>query len=188
MSDHLPPDRMTEAEVSLRLALQLLRSGLSAADVEVAIDGAQVQAAGRSIFQIQRFLADSRCYCAATSWQGTYAVEGAAHRLRIHAHPGRGDVVAPLATGRLLRAESKKGPLVRSRSSAEYPLMREAFGQLLTVEEVGPDDHLAIAVPHSEKFAALAGRWRMAPLIQPLGIRILLAHRHGGVDGLGALA
>jgi hypothetical protein len=92
-------------------------------------------------------------------------------------------VVAPLKAGRILRAESKKGPLVRKKGSPEYPLLREALGQLLTVSEVGPDDILAVAVPQSAKFAELTERWAEAPLISRLGLRFLLVSRNGDVAG-----
>lgn len=91
--------------------------------------------------------------------------------------------MARLRSGIILRAECKKGPLSRSRSSQEYPLIREALGQLLTVEEVGEKDILAVAVPHTDRFAELASRWRKAPLLKRLGIRILTVSRTGTVEG-----
>jgi hypothetical protein len=53
----------------------------------------------------------------------------------------------------------------------------------LTVNEVGENDILAVAVPHSEKFARLATRWREAPLVKKFGIRILTVARNGKVKG-----
>jgi len=52
--------------------------------------------------------------------------------------------------------ESKKGPLIRSKSLQDYPLIREAIGQLMTVEHADSLDLLAVAVPSYEKFNALA--------------------------------
>jgi len=118
------------------------------------------------------------------SWQGTYCRAGARFRIRIHSNPGRGDVVALLRSGHTLRVESKKGPLIRSPSSAEYPLLREAIGQLMTVESAGDTDILAVAVPKSVKFTELTARWRSAPLIRRLGIRLLTVDRETGVEGL----
>ena len=103
--------------------------------------------------------------------------------------PGQGDVVARLSTGRTLRVECKKGPLSRSKSSQEYPLLREAIGQLMTVERVEPTDILAVAVPDSPKFNELASRWRNAPLIRRLGLQILTVSRDkGAVSGLNVAA
>ena len=103
--------------------------------------------------------------------------------LVLHSRPGLGDVVALLNSGQMLRVECKKGPLGTARSSPEYPLLREALGQLVTVAEVRDDDILAAAVPQSQKSLALAASWRSAPLIKRLGIRILTVDRHGCVDG-----
>lgn len=175
---------MSEAEVSIRLALYLLRTGLTGTDIEVAIDGAQVQTAGQVHFALQEFLAASGCTNSDGTWQGLYRVDGSDAGIRIHSMPGRGDVVAKLASGAILRVESKKGPLGRSRSSVEYPLLREAIGQLMTIEQVHASDVLAVAVPHSPKFSELAARWRKAPLMERLGIHLLTVSRIGEVHGL----
>jgi hypothetical protein len=180
--------KMTEAEVSLRVAFHLLRTELAGGDIHVAIDGAQVQTGDQVHFPIAEFLAASECVLdgSAASFRGSYRYRSWPHRIIIHSNPGRGDVVALLKTGRTLRVESKKGPLSRSKSSQEYPLLREALGQLLTVEEAGSSDLLAVAVPDSPKFRELAARWRRAPLVAKLGIQILTVRRDGVVEGLGA--
>lgn len=178
-------DRMAEAEVSMRLALYLLRSGIAAGDIAVSIDGAQVQTNGTIHFRINEFLAESGCTPLGTGgWQQEYKVAGYKHGIRIHSTPGQGDVVARLVNGQTLRTECKKGPLVQSKSSQEYPLMREALGQLMTTDAVSSEDLLAIAVPRSKKFEELASRWRRAPLIARLGICLLTVSREGEVSGL----
>src|SRR5688500_10199571 len=151
---------MPEAETSLRLAFYLLQSGLTD-KVEVAIDGAQVRTASDVHFAIAEFLVESECSCttSALEWRGTYMHARSGGSISIHSSPGQGDVVATLRNGRVFRAEAKKGPLVPSKSSQEYPLLREALGQLLTIANVGADDLLAVAVPHSSKFAQLALKW-----------------------------
>ncbi len=181
----LSDEKMAEAEVSVRLALYLIRQRLVTADVAVAIDGAQVQTSGAVHFAMAAFLQASGCSAlGAHAWQGHHVVTDGDYRIRIHSSSGSGDVVAPLITGEVLRVESKKGPLKRSKSSAEYPLMREAIGQLMTVDQAAANDLLAIAVPHSAKFAELAERWRDAPLIRRLGLQLLTVHRDGDVSGL----
>jgi hypothetical protein len=186
----MPADRkMTEAEVSIRLGLYLLRNGLSAGDVSVAIDGAQVKTGNTVHFDLPAFMAEMGCQLRGdVGWQGRYTVEGSDFDIVVHSSPGRGDVVASLRTGRRLRVESKKGTLTRSTSSQEYPLLREAIGQIMTVEDVEATDVFAVAVPHSPKFADLATRWRTAPLLNRIGIRILTVDRAGLVYGLDALA
>src|SRR5262249_51986463 len=120
---------------------------------------------------------------AGTAWQCDWINSSKSSKIRIHSNPGRGDVVARLTSGHTFRAECKKGPLVRSQSSPEYPLLREALGQLLTIGEVSDTDLLAVAVPHSPKFQELAQRWRQAPLIARFGIRILTVDQEGAVLG-----
>lgn len=186
----LNPAKMPEAEVSLRLALYLLAGQTIDGRVEVAIDGAQVRTRTKVHFPIQEFLAAESCGCVepGTDWRGTYRHEPTGGRIHLHSTPGLGDVVARLRGGRLLRVECKKGPLIASKSSQEYPLIREALGQLLTAETVGEDDLLAAGVPESPRFCALAERWRKAPLIRRTGILILTVSREGTVGGFGEAA
>src|SRR6266404_3725355 len=106
--------KMPEAEVSLRLAFYLIRSGLAKADVHVAIDGAQVRTTNTIHFGIAEFLKELGWLKALRDdiWQGEYShSQHQLHRVIIHSNPGRGDVVAELIDGRTLRVESKKGPL-----------------------------------------------------------------------------
>jgi hypothetical protein len=179
-------EKMSEAEVGLRLAFFLIRQGLAVADVRVAIDGAQVKTSNTIHFALAEFLREQRWVKAGPDdvWQGTYAHAQHRHHLVIHSRPGLGDVVAELVTGQTLRAECKKGSVVRSERSQEYPALREALGQLLTVEEVGDRDLFAVAVPHSSKTVALCGRWRQAPLVQRSGICLLTVSRDDEVFGL----
>ena len=176
---------MPEAEVSLRLAFWLLATGLSDGPIEIAIDGAQVQVNDIVHFEIVKFLESMGWSRPANHslWQCTWSHAKMPHRINIHSSPGKGDVVAPLRTGQMFRAECKKGPLEKSRSSVEYVRLREALGQILTVEVVGPNDLFAIAVPHAPRFAELAARWRRAPLVRRAGIQILTVSRDGEVHG-----
>jgi hypothetical protein len=167
---------MPEAEVSVRLAFWLIQNQMAAGDVDVAIDGAQVKVGDTVHFDLSGFLqsADWRKRGTDNSkWQDIYQHADYSSKIRIHSSPGKGDVVVPLRTGHTLRVECKKGPTTRSKSSAEYPLIREALGQLLTVQEIGDNDILAVAVPFSPKFDELATRWREATLIRKFGIKIL---------------
>lgn len=181
-----PESKMPEAETSLRLTFFLLQNHFTEI-VEVAIDGAQVRTLELVHFPIEAFLLESQCEPCGPSkgdWGGTYRHAPSGGLLRIHSTPGLGDVVAELSDGRTFRAESKKGPLFRRPGSPEYPLLHEALGQLLTVAEVGETDVLAVAVPHSTKFAELAERWRKAPLVVRAGIQILTVDRTNNVHGL----
>lgn len=180
--------RMAEAEVSLRLAFWLVANSL-ADRVDVAIDGAQVKTGATVHFELADFLSRSSWMkkVETTSWQSEYARFDHPAVINVHSRPGEADVVAHLRTGKTLRVECKKGPLGRTDSSPEYRLMREALGQLLTVQTVSDDDILAIAVPDSPKFGELARRWRAAPLVTRYGIRILTVSPSGEVFGLDLL-
>ena len=172
--------------MSLRLAFHLLERVLVVSDVHVAIDGAQVRTGSTTHFPIAQFLAGAAYGRKGrqSGWQGTYRKLGCQFALVVHSHPGRGDVVAQLRSGRSLRVESKKGPLGPTNSSPEYALVREALGQLMTVEEVGDDDVFAVGVPDSPKFHELIHRWHSAPLVERLGIHFLTVMPDGSVTGL----
>ena len=181
-----PEKKMPEAEVSLRLAFYLIEHNLVASDVQVAIDGAQVKTSNTIHFAIAEFLRSLKWAKTSSDdvWQGSYEHSQYRPKVIIHSNPGCGDVAAELIDGRTLRVECKKGPLVRSKSSQEYPLLREALGQLLTMDSVGEHDLLAVAVPNSPKFEELARRWRQAPLVSRFSIRILTVGRDNHVSGL----
>lgn len=178
--------KMAEAEVSLRLAFWLASKGLTDGPIEVAIDGAQVKTGETLHFDLPAFLSAAgweKATPTCGAWQATYRTSRHPVLVRIHSTSGCGDVITRLRTNQVLRVECKKGPLVASKSSQEYPLIREALGQLLTIAEVSDQDLLAVAVPSSPKFEALAERWRAAPLISRFGIRILTVSSTGSVGG-----
>lgn len=181
----LPADKMPEAEVTLRLAMSLISSGMVLGKVRTAIDGAQIKTSQTIHFQIVEFLASYGWTNISTKerWQTDYKHAKYSNTIEVHSTPGEGDLVAELASGQRLRVESKKGPLFRSKSSQEYSLIREAIGQLITIERAEPTDLLAVAVPHSDKFNALAMQWRERPLIKKSGILILTVGRDNLISG-----
>lgn len=177
--------KMPEAEVSLRLAAWIIDQGIADGKVEVAIDGAQVQVRDTVHFDLTGFMGQAGWskQVVGSAWQCYWVNPNKHVGIRIHSTPGQGDVVAKLRSGHTLRAKCKKGPLTRSASSQEYPLLREALGQLITIGEVSEKDILAVAVPYSAKFNELAERWRKAPLISRFGISILTVDQSGSVLG-----
>ncbi|BFM13628.1 hypothetical protein R50072_37810 [Simiduia litorea] len=182
----LPDDRMPEAEVTLRLAMFIIENAHTNEDVVCAIDGAQVQVRSKVIFPILEFLS-SKGWCRPSDegrWQCGYKNEDYEQKIIVHSSAGEGDLVSKLNNGYTLRVESKKGPLITKPGSQEYPLIREAIGQLMTVEHANDDDILAVAVPESEKFINLAIQWRKRPLMQQSGIHIVTVNRHNQITGL----
>jgi hypothetical protein len=195
------PNHMSEAEVALRLAFYLVRLPGARGPVRVSLDGAHSEVHGNTVFAILDFLHTEQwqripdddentgrhnAKNGENKWQGLYrhAVDGS--ELYIDAKSGWGDVVCEVG-GFRVRVECKKGPLEARRGNPEYPLLREALGQLLTTKEVRPNDLLAAAVPDSAKFRSLALAWREAPLVKKAGVAILLVGRDGQVDGLGGV-
>ena len=180
---------MTEAEVALNLAFHLLALPKSAREIDVSLDGAQVSVGGAEVFPLVTFLAHHGWKQVTQSgknpWQGAY-VRGE-HGLRINCRSGVGDVVCVVGSHRV-RAECKKGPLVATKGNPEYPRLREALGQVLTVEAVDEHDMLVVAVPHSAKFKQLAELWSVRPMMRRVGIRIALVARGGTVTGLEDLS
>jgi hypothetical protein len=63
-------------------------------------------------------------------------------------------------------------------------LLREALGQLLTIEEVTDTDVLVVAVPGTVAFRARAEAWQHRPLLKRAKIRFVLVGRDGTVEGL----
>ena len=177
--------KMSEAEVSLNLALFLIRNKLVVSDVFVALDGAQIKTENTTYFHIEDFMKKNNCdfIDVQKEWRGTYRISGFEKKLIVHTTAGKGDVVARLIDGSNLRVESKKGDLKQTKGSKEYPLLREAIGQLMTFEEYTENDKLAVAVPYSSKFEELTSRWKDAPLIKKLKIRFLLVRKDGRVEG-----
>lgn len=122
----LPADSMSEAEVSLLLAIYLATESAQGDEIKVAIDGAQVQIGDREIFPLKRFLGERGWFTNEASWGGLYTyAQGGRPSIRVHSTPGVGNVVATLPSGKTLRAESKKGPLGKAPSSPEFPLMHK---------------------------------------------------------------
>ncbi|MDP9439565.1 MAG: hypothetical protein M3P49_12630 [Actinomycetota bacterium] len=187
----LPEDRMPEAEVALRLAFHLLDRPGGDGVAEVALDGMQVRSRTVEVFPIEGFL-ESEGWVQTrqegkNDWQGTYERSG--FRLEVHARSGVDDVVWR-AGARRIRAECKGGPIAVRKGSPEYPSLREALGQLLTVKRIEEGDVMVAAVPDTDRFRRLAREWASAPLVERSGIRIVLVGRDGSVEcpGRPALA
>lgn len=175
---------MPEAEVSLRLAFYLLSKSDSSGSASIAIDGAQVQCDGRIIFPLVEFLREMNWQqieqSGGNDWHGIYEQNG--KQITIHSNSGRGDVVTSIGH-RTVRAECKGGPLIQRDGSPEYRIIREALGQLLTVEQITESDLYVVAVPKTPRFQARIDNWRSRPLIEKTQISFALVARNGTVDG-----
>ncbi len=180
-----PVQNVSEAAVALRLASCLVSLPGSSGLCRVAIDGAQVMVDGREIFPIDAYLDDhgwrQTGQAGKNPWQGRYEKGGRC--FEIGAFPGVGDVSAQVGEKRI-RAECKKGFAEQHKGNPEYPKLREALGQLLTVEDAEASDILVAAVPDTPAYRRLAENWRDRPLIGRTGIQIVLVGSDGIIDGL----
>lgn len=93
--------------------------------------------------------------------------------------PGIGDVNVILNDGTNLYVESKKGKA--NKSGQEYPLMREAIGQLMTGCELGNGIIPVVVVPYSPKSFELADRWSGLHQMQKIGIKFYLVKEDGDI-------
>lgn len=175
---------MTEPEVSIRLALYYIENGLTDENVVVSIDGCHVKMASVIHFPIYDFLESVGCRKTDNKntdrWQGSYSVEGSDVKLEIVSTSGIGDVVVKLKDGRTVYAECKKGK--DNKSNQEYPLMREAIGQLMTGITITENYIPMVAVPYSKKSYELASRWSGLEQMKRVGIQFALVHDDGVID------
>ncbi len=175
---------MREAEVSLNIALYYIKNRLTDEDVRVSLDGAHVKIKDTIYFDIYGFLNKNSCRKVdgtADGWQGVYEVENYKPKLIISSTPGIGDVNIVTQDGKHIYVESKKGK-DNNRSNSEYPLMREAIGQLMTGCELNEQLIPVVAVPYSEKSYELAHRWSRFKQIQMVGIKFMLVKTDGNVE------
>lgn len=175
---------MQEAEVSLRVALYYIANHLTETDVKVSLDGAHIKTGNTIHFDIYGFLAAHDCRKVSgvvNSWQGIYEVDGYKPKIIISSTPGLGDVNIITTDGKQLYVESKKGK-ENNRSNSEYPLMREAIGQLMTGCQLSENVVPVVAVPYTEKSYELACRWTQLKQIQMVGIKFMLVREDGKVE------
>ncbi len=83
----------------------------------------------------------------------------------------------PMERNLLLRV--KKGK--ESKSGLEYPLMREAIGQLMMVGGLGGNTVPVAAVPYSGKAYSLARKWSEYSQIKQLGLKFYLVEADGNM-------
>jgi hypothetical protein len=173
---------MTEAEVILRLAMHYIKNGLTKEDVRVSIDGAHVKTGNTVHFDIFTFLNRhelQKIDNEPTRWQGEYIFSEYDAHIIISSTPGIGDVNVKLIDGGVVYAECKKGK--NDKRGQEYPLMREAIGQLMTGCDFTDGLIPMVAVPYTDKAKELAERWSKLTQIKNLGIKFALICEDGNV-------
>ena len=173
---------MQEAEVSLRIAIHFIVNGMTNKNVKVSLDGAHIKTGNQVHFDIYKFLNDNKCRKLDSDverWQGIYQVQNFEPKIEITSIPGIGDVSIELPDGKRLYVESKKGR--SDKKGQEYPLMREAIGQLMTGMEITENIIPVVAVPFTDKSYELAFRWSKLEQIRNIGIKFFLVKEEGKI-------
>lgn len=173
---------MKEAEVSIRVALYYICNNITKENVQISIDGAQIKTKDTLHFDILNFLKEKGCRKIDgmdARWQGVYEVHGYEPKFEISSKPGIGDVTVTLPDGFILHIESKKG--TNRKGNTEYPLMREAIGQLMTTQYDIDNVIPVVAVPYSAKSYELAKRWCEYKKIKDANIHFILVHENGEI-------
>ena len=171
---------MTEPEVCLRIAMYYIKQGLTQETVYISLDGAQMKTKDVIHFDIFGFLKENgfqKLDNDVDRWQGEYKIIGHEPKIIICSKSGIGDVNIDLLSGKKLRIECKKGK--DNKSGQEYPLMREAVGQIMTSFELSDDIIPVVAVPFSDKSYALASKWSEYKQMKQLGIKFFLVKDEG---------
>jgi hypothetical protein len=199
--------KMTQTEVSLRLARFLIVSKLAAGDVTVSLGANELTRRDAPKFPVERFLLDRgfvRPLRLEEDWSGEYLLaatrdDETAPRLILGSERDAADVITtvrpfaarseiaeplhPPPVSRLI-VHCSSGVLVETRSPAEHKWLRGSIGRSVTYEKASPTDILAVAAPRSDRFRELANRWRGTDGMLRTGCLILLVDRAGSVDGL----
>ena len=173
---------MQEAEVSLRIAIYHIVNELTDQDVVVSLDGAHIKTKDTIHFDIWKFCEENNIIKTdgnTSDYKGSYKISDNNTKIIITTKPGIGDVNVILKDGTNLYVESKKGKA--NKSSQEYPLMREAIGQLMTGCELGSGIIPAVAVPYSKKSYEMAHQWIKLSQMKKIGIRFYLVLQDGGI-------
>lgn len=173
---------MKEAEVSIRIALYYICNNITKENVRISIDGAHIKTKDTIHFDIFNFLKENNCRKidgVDDRWQGLYEVHGYEPKIEISSQPGIGDVNVILPNDSVLHIESKKG--ANKKGNTEYPLMREAIGQLMTTHYEGNNVIPVVAVPYSSKSYELAKRWSEYKKIQDANIHFILVYENDNI-------
>lgn len=164
--NHARTMKKTEAEVIIGIAQYLIKEKMIEGSVQISLDGMH-----KKVYP---------------KWKEK--INGA--NIKENKNPGYGDVVASFNKTfankigkKELFIECKKGSYSNSETSEEYKLMREAIGQIATIQNYDPDTLYAIAVPKSKRTSKLAEEWMKSEGIRKLGIKILLIDENDNVSG-----
>jgi hypothetical protein len=115
------------------------------------------------------------------------SIEKGATILTITITPGLGDVVVRI-NGRMIRAESKGGPIIKKKKgNPERSITCRLIGQLMLSKPQEPGEVMLAAVPATQRFRNMIAKCMVAPRLVGAGLRFVLVARDGRIDGLNGL-
>ena len=187
--DWIAKVRMTQTEVSLRLAQYLIAEQLVSTKVTLTLAGYELTRREKPRFPIDRYLVEHLGFKAKRAikeeCRGTYIMKERAHALVINWDKLDGHLITRLTSGQRLVVFVSAGRVASSRSSAEHKQLRAVIGRALTWEHADAHDLLAVCVPRSLRYLRLASIFRETEGVTRARLGILTVDRQTGqVHGL----
>lgn len=188
-ADWLIKPRMTQTEVSLRLAKYLITRKLVSSKVALTCAGYELTRRDMPRFPIHRFLTENLGLTARQNigdkCRGSYIMKDRPQSLVIDFDRLNGHLITHLGSGQRLVVFASAGRVASSRSPAEHKQLRGAIGRALTWEGADALDLLAVCVPRSSQYLRLSMTFREAEGLKRARLIILTVDRHSGeVHGL----
>ena len=145
---------------------------------------------GRVIFPVLQFMRENGWVFIAQlgkmKWEGVY--QKGATTLTITITPGLGDVVVRI-NGRMVRAESKGGPIIKkNKGNPERSIICRLIGQLMLSKPQESGEVMLAAVPATQRFRNMIAKCTVFPRLMGTGLRFLLVARDGTIEGLNGIA
>ncbi|HEX4684165.1 MAG TPA: hypothetical protein VH277_15720 [Gemmatimonadaceae bacterium] len=182
------PWRMSHTELTLRLAVHLVRERIVTSTVRVSVAPAELVRRRHPWFDIPGFLERYQAVPGTVDPHNPvysqYHVPGVDHDIQLERDRGQGSIVADVGPGSRLIVHACPGPVHNSRSSREHMVLRLGVGAALTKYEATDDDIVVLAVPRSPRMQQLVHDALERPAIRSSRLSLVLVDRADRVDGL----
>lgn len=179
-------EKYPEAEVVIRLMNYLVENNYVNSNYEITVnlDGSSITWGEKQIFgDVIKFLNSLGWQFKEPSgkWRGKYekVKDKENYTALFRSKSGEGDLRCKLKGGKELYVECKKGEISSTKSSAEYKLIREAIGQIATIEKLDENYIYAVCVPENEKTKNLIEQWELSEGVKRLGIKLFCIDKKG---------
>lgn len=194
------PWRMSHTELSLRLAVHLLREDIVTTDITIALSGREVTRYKRPLFAVETFFTrygggrvpgksldgpppGGRRRPSKQAY-GHWRITGSRHDIVLTRRAQEGSITAGIGPGARLVVHAAAGPTRNLKSRTEADILSRALGTALTRYKLQELDILVVALPRSPRMRLLVERARAEPRVVATGVSIALVSTVGDVDGL----